>query len=441
MIATLMRVAWISLSRDRVAQALTFALPIAFFTIFAAVFAGQDMRTTPRVEAAVVDQDGSEYSRRLVMALKADRGLEVRTSHGRRGEAQTPLDRARAEALVRDGAVPVAVVLPKGMHVGFGPAEGAPPVELLSDPSDPVAPQIVMGLLQKAAMTAAPDLMVRSSLELFERYSGPLSERQREAIAAWEHVLRVQTAAQDSALRRAETEKDGGQPTRAPQDVAGTTDSGPIPVRVVDVMGEKRENPLIAFYAAGIGIMFLLFTCTGAAGSLLDEVDSGTLDRVLTSRAGMTGLLIAKWCFMAALGVLQLTVMFSYGALAFGLPLLEHLAGFAVMTAFSAAVVASFGLLIATASRTRAQLSGVSTIVILVISALGGSMFPRFMMSEGMQKVGLLTFNAWALDGFIKVFWRDAKLVELWPQLLVLSAFTVAFLTTARLLARRWEAA
>ena len=45
------------------------------------------------------------------------------------------------------------------------------------------------------------------------------------------------------------------------------------------------------------------------------------------------------------------------------------------------------------------------------MSALGGSMFPRFLMSETMQKVGLLTFNAWALDGYLKVFWRKAAIV------------------------------
>ena len=60
-------------------------------------------------------------------------------------------------------------------------------------------------------------------------------------------------------------------------------------------------------------------------------------------------------------------------------------------------------------------------------------------MSESMQKVGLLTFNAWALDGYIKVFWRNAAVAELWPQVLVLLALTVVFLAAARLLARRWE--
>ena len=68
-------------------------------------------------------------------------------------------------------------------------------------------------------------------------------------------------------------------------------------------------------------------------------------------------------------------------------------------------------------------------------------MFPRFAMSEGLQRAGLFTFNAWALDGYQKVFWRDAPLWQLWPQLLVLAVLTGAFLAAARSLARRWETA
>lgn len=123
----------------------------------------------------------------------------------------------------------------------------------------------------------------------------------------------------------------------------------------------------------------------------------------------------------------------------FHLELLQHLPGFLIMTVATAAAAAGFGLLLATISRTRQQLSGISTLLILTMSALGGSMFPRFLMSEGMQKLGLVTFNAWALDGFIKVFWRASPLIELWPQLAVLAALTLAFLSLARFFARRWE--
>ena len=41
MILTLLTAGWLNLSRDRVALALTFVLPILFFSIFAAVFGGQ----------------------------------------------------------------------------------------------------------------------------------------------------------------------------------------------------------------------------------------------------------------------------------------------------------------------------------------------------------------------------------------------------------------
>jgi ABC-2 type transport system permease protein len=66
-------------------------------------------------------------------------------------------------------------------------------------------------------------------------------------------------------------------------------------------------------------------------------------------------------------------------------------------------------------------------------------MFPRFLMSDTMQQLGLLTFNAWALDGYIKVFWRGASVVDLWPQVLVLASLSAVFMGLARVFARRWE--
>jgi ABC-2 type transport system permease protein len=188
--------------------------------------------------------------------------------------------------------------------------------------------------------------------------------------------------------------------------------------------------------------MFLLFSMVGGAGgALLEEAESGTLERLLSTNLGMTGVLLGKWLFLALTGIAQLCIMFLWGRVAFGLPLFSHLPGFLVMTIVTAAAAAALGLVLASLARTRAQLSGFSTLLILTMSALGGSMFPRFLMTEGMQRVGLVTFNAWALDGYLKVFWRNAPVWDLWPQVLVLSALGVAFIFVARLLARRWELA
>jgi len=426
MIATLLRISWINFKRDRVVQALTFAVPIIFFSILVTVF-GNQRDVTRRIKIAVVDEDQSRFSQKLVTALKNEGALSVRTQGG--DDQRGPLlDRAAAEALVKAGTVPVAVVLPKGLGAArrftAEPAQpAAPKVALLSDVSDPIAPQVVQGLLQKVSFTAAPEAMATEGIAMFEKYAGALTPSQRQSFDAWTKSMEGDTV-------QAGVPKSGGN--AAPANLG-------LAAEVVDVMQTDQGSNIVSFSAAGIGVMFLLFSCAGAGGALLEEDESGTLGRLIGSRAGMTGVLIGKWLFLALMGIVQLTVMFTWGALVFGLPLRSHIAGFVIMTVFTAAAAAGFGLVLATLSRTRAQLSGLSTIVILTMSALGGSMFPRFLMSETMQQAGLVTFNAWALDGYLKVFWRNAPVWQLWPQLSVLVVLSSVFLGVARLLARRWE--
>jgi ABC-2 type transport system permease protein len=439
MIGTLLRIHWINLSRDRAAQMLSFVVPVAFFTIFGVVFGNQGRGGTGRVHVAVVDESHTDVSARLVRALKAEKGLVVlttaRTSAG--DTTRVPIDRARAEDLVRRGTVPVALVLPAGIDTSIARYDGAGvPIQLLSDPSDPVAPQVVGGLLQKIVMTATPDLFMQRGVGQFERYTGPLTPRQRKGIDQWMPMLRAR-AERDSA-RGAELSAGTG----AGSDTGSSAGlSGMVQVKISPLLGRKEDTSYISYYAAGIVVMFLLFTASGVAGTLLDEVDSGTLDRVLSSRLGMTGLLAGKWIYLTLLGMLQTIVMFVYAMLVFRLDLLHHLPGFTVMTILMAGTSAAFGLFLASLCRTRAQLGGLSLLLILAMSAVGGSMFPRFLMTPTMQKLGLMTFNGWALDGYIKVFWRDARLLDLAPHVGVLLGFMIGLLTLARLFAHRWERA
>src|SRR5262249_45149253 len=215
---------------------------------------------------------------------------------------------------------------------------------------------------------------------------------------------------------------------------------GLVTVRKRDVVGEKKKSPMVAFYAAGIGVMFLLFSAAGAGGAIIEEVESGTFDRILATRVTMGTLLGGKLLYLAGLAATQLVVMFVWGSIAFGLEMRGHWAGFAVMTAATALAASTFGLLLASISRSRMQLVALSNLLVLAMSAVGGSMFPRFLMPEFLQKVGLVTLNAWAIDGFQKVFWRDEPVSHLWPQVLVLCGIAAIFFATARRVAKRWEA-
>jgi ABC-2 type transport system permease protein len=159
----------------------------------------------------------------------------------------------------------------------------------------------------------------------------------------------------------------------------------------------------------------------------------------MCSSLGMRRLLAGKWLLLTLVGVAQVTVMFAWAQLAFGVDLLGHLPGFAAMTFVTAGAASSLALALAALCRTRAQLNAVGIVLVLSMSALGGSMVPRYVMSGTMQELGRLTFNAWALDGYTKVFWRGLPLRALVPEMAVLVAAAVALFVLARLLARRWE--
>ena len=430
MIFDVTRTALIALKRDRGALVLSFVLPVAFFTLFAMIFGGQH-DSTPKVKLIVVDQDRSEASRSLVKALQSESSLVVMIhAAGEKKNSPPPADytAATAEAAVKAGDAPVALIIPQGFGqhpIAFGPDGGGSTIELLNDQSDTIAPQIVMGLLQKAAMTAMPASMASEGMKYADEYMGGFTPAQRAKVDAGLSVLR-----QEQASGKIGTESN-----------ASDAQGGIVAVKERAVVGADKKSPMISFYAAAIGVMFLLFTASASAGALLDEAESGTLERVLSTRVTMTKLLAGKLTFNTLLAFVQLIVMFLWGWAVFHLDLFSHIPGFVVMGLCTAFAVAAFGILLASLCHTRAQLGALSTLLILVMSCVGGSMFPRFLMPEAMQKAGLVTINAWAIDGFTKVFWRDLPLSALWPQVGVLLAIGVVLFAVARRVARRWEVA
>lgn len=416
MISAVIQAGWLNLRRDRAALILSFIVPVVFFSIFAAIFGAQRSKT-PRTTLAIADEDRTERSKQLIAALRAESALRIVESAK---DNPNKFDVATAEAYVREGNAPVALVIPKGFanwKIDFSSTANAPAFRLLADSADPVADQVVNGLLQKTIMTSMPEMMMSSGVDAVDKWSGGLS-----------------------AAQRATLQQNMDQIKTRPGTVQASTGEM-IKITKTDIMGENKSNVVVALYAAGIGVMFLLFTASNAGGALLEEAESGTLDRILTTRVNMTTLLLGKLAYLWTLGFMQLCVMFLWGAAIFKLDLFNHLAGFFMMAIPTTFCTSAFGLLLASFCRTRAQLGAISTLVVLTVSALGGSMFPRFMMPEGLQKAGLVLFNSWALEGFTNVFWRETPLSALLLPMGMLIGFGIVFFVVARQLVKRWEVA
>lgn len=399
MIGTVVRVGLLRMWHGRVALLLDFAVPIAFFTIFAFIFGGQvGLGKSPRVNVALVDEDGTDLSRKLLDALAGQETLRVYSPEGRESGPTAFTAVGPARQLVLEGGLPLAIVVPSGWAASFlGDGDGTAHIQVLADSSDPVATQVVSALIRQVG----------------------------GQIRAEQAGQQIQSVLGPSAAPFAAS--------------AAARFTRPVDVEVVEILAAGKASPVVSMYAAGIAVMFLLFGAMGGAGSLLEEEESQTLERLMCSSLGMTRLLAGKWLLLTVVGVAQVTVMFAWAQLAFGVDLVGHLPGFAVMTAVTAGAASSLALALAAACRTRAQLNAVGIILILTMSALGGSMVPRYVMSGTMRELGKLTFNAWALDGYTKVFWRGLPLRALLPELAVLVAAALVLLVLARVLARRWE--
>ena len=408
MSAAVFRTMWLGLVRDRGALAMSFLLPIVFFVVFAAIFAGATGEQM-RLRLAVADEVGSDASRRLVAAVLDDPAfLSV-------GEG---LDADAVRALVRRGTADVGLIMrAKGRPLDDLGAFGPAPVLIVTDPVRGVAGSLLAGQVQKAYFVALPDVALGNVVDLLESEFLELSEAQRREFSA-----RLADFADE--VRRG----DG----RSGWSIAELHERE-------DVIGQGGAVNHVGYYAGAVAILFLLFSCAHGAITLLEERDGGILDRVLAG-PGRAGVLVSgKFAFLVAQGFAQVSVIFLVAWWGYGVDLPRHVGPWA-MTTLAVSVAAS-GLVLAlvAACRTRRQAQTLANVVILVVSALGGSMVPRFLMPESVRALGWITPNTWALEAYSAVLWRGAPASECIFPWLVLLVSGIAGLVAARGLARRTE--
>ncbi len=398
----------LGLVRDRAALAMSFVLPAAFFLIFAAIFAGATGQQL-RLEVAVADEVRDANSSRLVDAIAADPALLV--------IGDGAIDADTVSDWVRRGTADVGLVIradaePLDSLGGFGPA----PLVIISDPVRGVAVPMLKGQVQKAYFAALPDVALGGVMGLVEDQFIELDETQRAELA--------------DGLAELRDEADAGESVGW-----GFEDL----FEDVSVAGESAACNHVAYYAGAVAVLFLLFSSVHGAITLIEERESGVLDRILAGPGRIGVLINGKFLFLVIQGWVQVGVIFVIAWLVYGVDLPGHLLPWAVTTLLAAAMATGLALVLASVCRTRRQAQTLANVVILVLSALGGSMVPRFFMPELLQHLGWITPNTWALEAYTAIFWRDEGLASLVVPWTMLAAAAAIGLAVAHRAARRME--
>ena len=389
------RVMALDLWRDRPALVMTFVLPSIVFLIFSAVFSGTTGLDV-KLKVALADVAHTSGSARLVTALMADRNL--------RAELTQPQTTDAVRAAVRSGRDD------SGLVVTADPSAPGTPLLVVTDRSRAVAAPLTEARTRDALERATPDVLLVRTIRDVSPAIGPLTRDQ-----------------QDNADIAADEAARGG---------AGAHKPPPLFAQE-DVARAKNGGAAIAYYAGAVTILFSLFASTHGALTLVDERRAGIADRILAGRYGMAPVVTGKFIFLIAQAAAQAALIFATAELVYGVDVLGHFGLWLATTIATSIASAGISLGIVALCRTREQAQMLSTFVILILAAIGGSMVPRFLMPPWLQDLGWWTPHAWVIDAYQGLLWRDAGAADLYKAWIVLTLIGVVGFLIAQAAARR----
>jgi ABC-2 type transport system permease protein len=196
-----------------------------------------------------------------------------------------------------------------------------------------------------------------------------------------------------------------------------------IPLRV-DQTGRRPTSTEQNVPAYTIfGVFFIVLTL---ASSFIKEKNDGTFQRVLAAPLSKAALITGKLLPYYIVNLIQISLMFAVGVIFFDLRL-GNLPALILVSMALAAAANGLGLLVATIGKTEAQVNGLSVMLAITLSALGGMMVPAFVMPGFMRKLAQFTPHAWALSGYHDVIIRGMGLWDVMTETGVLLGFAGAF--------------
>jgi len=375
--------------KDRTAVLLSLLLPIALMTIFALMYGGiGGSKESKPITLLFTDQDKTELSQEVYEKLDSLDGLKL---------VNKPL--SEAKELIKKGKNASAFVLYKGFQDSVNSGQKLP-MELFYDE----AKEIEVGLLQQALWSNLFGITMKKNIK--GKIDDWIVEKNPELSADEIDDIREQIAEQFDGFEKSE---DNGE----------LEEDSELPMTAL--VGERKNGNLGLIQAiSGVAIMMLLFSVSASGASLLTEKEEGTLRRLLVAPISPSNILYGKMLSTLFLAILQLTVMFLYSWLVLDLDIFINLPALILMILASAFACSSFGIFMASVCKSRKQVESLSTSVILVLSALGGSMMPLFIMPAIMQKIAIISVNYWAMDGFFDIFWRQLPTIDVLPNVLIL---------------------
>lgn len=176
-------------------------------------------------------------------------------------------------------------------------------------------------------------------------------------------------------------------------------------------------------------VMFTFFLINIMAFSFVAEWNQGTMQRIQVAPLGGTRIVLGKVLPFFIVSVCQAMLLLAAGYLLFGMPLGEYPAMLLVPLLATSACAASLGFLVAALVRSEAQVTSLTTLIVLGMAAVSGGIMPRMWMPALMRQISLYVApGAWSLVAYHELLRPEGpELSRVWSCGLMLLLFAAAY--------------
>ncbi len=176
----------------------------------------------------------------------------------------------------------------------------------------------------------------------------------------------------------------------------------------------------------------MFFIVIPLAGNIISERTSGVSLRLKTMPGSVLPSMFGKVTVYFFIGLIQAVIMLLIGM--FLLPYLEVPAldpghqwfALLLLTMTVSAAASGYGILVGTLFSSQQQAAIFGAISVVIMAAVGGIWVPTFMMTDLMQIISKISPLNWGLTGYYDILLRNAGVIKILPQLMLLTGFFMA---------------
>lgn len=183
----------------------------------------------------------------------------------------------------------------------------------------------------------------------------------------------------------------------------------------------------------GMAVLFVFLGAQNTAMSFFKEKRVGSFRRLMAAPISKAAILGGKLLPNFLLSLVQLAVILVTGAYVVQLAGLSPLnlgsdpLGLVITSLAVALCATSLGIFIAAFVKTESQAGGISSLVLFMAGLLAGSFIPLFLFPDALENIARVVPHYWANQAFYGMIFRGETLLEIWPDVVALIIFSLAF--------------